>query len=68
MKFFGLRTIGVVILLISIAYPINTYLQTGIPFKIILLGGADNYPALSEIGFVIGIILIIISFFKKKTK
>ena len=66
MKFFGLRTIGAVILLISIAYPINTYLQTGIPFKIILLGGADNYPALSEMGFVIGIILIIISFFKKK--
>ena len=68
MKSSKLRTIGIVILLISIAYPINTYLQTGIPFKIILLGGADNYPALSEIGFVIGIILIIISLFKKKTK
>ena len=66
MKKTSLRNFGIIIILISIAYPLNTYLQTGIPLKIILLGGADNYPALSEIGLVLGIILIIISYKKKK--
>ena len=66
MKKSSLRTVGLIIILISIAYPLNTYLQTGIPLKIILLGGAENYPALSEIGFVLGIILIVISYKKKK--
>ena len=67
MKIFGLRTIGTVILLLSVAYPLNVYWQTGIPLKIILLGGANNYPALSEIGFVFGIILIILSFKKNES-
>ena len=66
MKKSSLRTVGLIIILISIAYPLNTYLQTGIPLKIILLGGAENYPALSEIGFVLGIILIVVSYKKKK--
>ena len=64
----NLRLIGIIFLLISIAYPLNTYLQTGIPLKIILLGGADNYPALSELGFIIGVILVIVSFLRKKSK
>ena len=66
MKKTSLRTFGIIIILTSIAYPLNTYLQTGIPLKIILLGGANNYPALSEIGLVIGIILIVVSYKKKK--
>jgi hypothetical protein len=66
MKIFGLRIIGIIILFIAIAYPINIYLQTGIPFKMILVGGAGNYPLISEIGLVIGAILIIISLKKGK--
>ena len=66
MKIFGLKTIGIFLFLISIFYPINIMLQTGYSLKMALFGGVGNYTLLSEIGFVTGIILILISFFKKK--
>ena len=43
-------------------------LSTGHTLKMALFGGVGNFTLLSEIGFVIGIILIIKSFFKKKSK
>ena len=66
MKSFSLRTIGIFILIISIMYPLNIMLTTGHTFKMALFGGVGNFTLLSEIGFIIGIILIVISFLKKK--
>ncbi len=49
-------------------YPLNIVLSEGYTLKMALFGGVGNFTLLSEIGFVIGIILIIKSFFKKKIK
>tara|TARA_R110002096_G_scaffold26227_1_gene81171 strand:+ start:201 stop:362 length:162 start_codon:yes stop_codon:yes gene_type:complete len=49
-------------------YPLNIVLSEGYTLKMALFGGVGNFTLLSEIGFVIGIILIIKSFFKKKSK
>jgi len=68
MKSFNLRTIGIFILVISIMYPLNIMLSEGYTLKMALFGGVGNFTLLSEIGFVTGIILIIKSFFKKKSK
>ncbi|WP_072090168.1 hypothetical protein [Candidatus Pelagibacter communis] len=68
MKSFSLRTIGIFILVISIMYPLNIMLQTGNTLTMALFGGIGNFTLLSEIGFVVGIILIVMSFFKKKSK
>ena len=68
MKSFSLRTIGIFILIISIMYPLNIMLTTGHTFKMALFGGVGNFTLLSEIGFIIGIILFLISFLKKKSK
>jgi len=68
MKSFNLRTIGIFILVISIMYPLNIVLSEGYTLKMALFGGVGNFTLLSEIGFVTGIILIIKSFFKKKSK
>jgi len=68
MKSFSLRTIGIFILVISMMYPLNIMLQTGNTLKMALFGGIGNFTLLSEIGFVVGIILIVMSFFKKKSK
>ena len=68
MKSFSLRTIGIFILIISIMYPLNIMLTTGHTFKMALFGGVGNFTLLSEIGFIIGIILFVISFLKKKSK
>ena len=68
MKSFSLRTIGIFILVISIMYPLNIMLQTGNTLTMALFGGIGNFTLLSEIGFVVGIILIVMSFLKKKIK
>ena len=68
MKSFSLRTIGIFILVISIMYPLNIMLSEGYTLKMALFGGVGNFTLLSEIGFVVGIILIIKSFFRKKSK
>ena len=49
-------------------YPLNIMLSTGHTFKMALFGGVGNFTLLSEVGFIIGIILIVISFLKKKNK
>ena len=49
-------------------YPLNIVLSEGYTLKMALFGGVGKFTLLSEIGFVIGIILIIVSFFKKKPK
>ena len=68
MKLFSLRTIGIFFLAISIMYPLNLMLQNGYTLARVLFGDVSNYALLRDISFVIGIILIIISFFKKKSK
>jgi len=68
MKKNNIRIIGIFILIISIMYPLNIMLSTGHTFKMALFGGVGNFTLLSEIGFIIGIILIVISFLKKKSK
>ena len=68
MKTFGLKTIGTFILIISIMYPINIMFNEGYTLKMALFGGVGNFTLLSEIGFVVGIILIITSLFKNKSK
>ena len=68
MKKNNIRMIGIFILIISIMYPLNIMLSTGHTFKMALFGGVGNFTLLSEIGFIIGIILIVISFLKKKLK
>ena len=68
MKKNNIRMIGIFILIISIMYPLNIMLSTGHTFKMALFGGVGNFTLLSEIGFIIGIILIVISFLKKKFK
>ena len=40
----------------------------GYTLKMALFGGVGNFTLLSEIGFVVGIILIITSLFKNKSK
>ena len=49
-------------------YPLNIMLTEGHTFKMALFGGVGNFTLLSEIGFIIGIILIVMSFLKKKSK
>ena len=68
MKKNNIRIIGIFILIISIMYPLNIMLTEGHTFKMALFGGVGNLTLLSEIGFIIGIILIVISFLKKKSK
>ena len=68
MKSFSLRSIGIFIVVISIMYPLNIMLSEGYSLKMALFGGVGNFTLLSEIGFIIGIILIVISFLKKKSK
>ena len=68
MKKNNIRIIGIFILIISIMYPLNIMLSTGHTFKMALFGGVGNFTLLSEIGFILGIILIVISFLKKKSK
>ena len=68
MKKNNIRIIGIFILIISMMYPLNLMLSTGHTFKMALFGGVGNFTLLSEIGFIIGIILIVISFLKKKSK
>jgi len=68
MKKNNIRIVGIFILIISIMYPLNIMLSTGHTFKMALFGGVGNFTLLSEVGFIIGIILIVISFLKKKTK
>ena len=68
MKSFSLRSIGIFILIISIMYPLNIMLSEGYTLEMALFGGVGNFTLLSEIGFIIGIILIVISFLKKKFK
>ena len=68
MKSFSLRSIGIFIVVISIMYPLNIMLSEGHSLKMALFGGVGNFTLLSEIGFIIGIILIVISFLKKKSK
>ena len=68
MKKNNIRMMGIFILIISIMYPLNIMLSTGHTFKMALFGGVGNFTLLSEIGFIIGVILIVISFLKKKFK
>ena len=68
MESFSLRSIGIFIVVISIMYPLNIMLSEGYSLKMALFGGVGNFTLLSEIGFIIGIILIVISFLKKKSK
>ena len=68
MKKNNIRIIGIFILIISIMYPLNIMLTEGHTFKMALFGGVGNFTLLSEIGFIIGIILIVMSFLKKKSK
>ena len=68
MKKNNIRIVGIFILIISIMYPLNIMLSTGHTFKMALFGGVGNFTLLSEVGFIIGIILIVISFLKKKSK
>ena len=68
MKSFSLRTIGIFLLIISIMYPLNIVLSEGYTLKMALFGCVVKFTLLSEIGFVIGVILIIVSIFKKKQK
>ena len=68
MKKNNIRIVGIFILIISIMYPLNIMLSTGHTFKMALFGGVGNFTLLSEAGFIIGIILIVISFLKKKSK
>ena len=67
-KIFGLRTIGITLVGISILYPLGVLLDTGESLNYILIGGAQNYALLRDISFILGIVLIIVSFFKKKSK
>lgn len=62
----NLRTVGIVILVLSIMYPINIMMQTGHTLKMALFGGVGNFTLLSEISFFAGIIFILISLKKKK--
>ncbi len=68
MKKKNIRIVGIFILILSIMYPLNIMLSTGHTFKMALFGGVGNFTLLSEAGFIIGIILIVISFLKKKSK
>ena len=68
MKKNNIRIVGIFILILSIMYPLNIMLSTGHTFKMALFGGVGNFTLLSEAGFIIGIILIVISFLKKKSK
>ena len=68
MKKNNIRIIGIFILIISIMYPLNIMLSTGHTFKMALFGGVGNFTLLSEIVFIVGVILIVISFLKKKSK
>ena len=68
MKKKNIRIVGIFILILSIMYPLNIMLSTGHTFKMALFGGVGNFTLLSEIGFILGIILIVISFLKKKSK
>mgnify|MGYP003657803214 CR=1 FL=1 len=63
-KIFGLRTIGITLVGISILYPLGVLLDTGESLNYILIGGAQNYALLRDISFILGIVLI----FKKKSK
>ena len=62
-KIFGLRTIGITLVGISILYPLGVLLDTGESLNYILIGGAQNYALLRDISFILGIVLIIVSFF-----
>ena len=67
-KIFSLKTIGLTLVGISILYPLGVLLDTGESLNYILIGGGQNYELLRDISFILGIVLIIVSFFKKKSK
>ena len=68
MKKINIRMIGILILIVSVMYPLNIMLSTGHTLKMALFGGVGNFTLLSDIGFINGIILIIVSFLRKEKK
>ena len=56
----GLDTLGIIITAISIFYPLFIVFTTGRPFSEV------SYIGYCQIGFVLGVVLILIPFFKKK--